>query len=205
MWYSETYGVIKTPRELTISGSTYPRQIFRKWSKPALAEIGIRPARVETPDSRYYNTGAESYDLIGNEWVITYATTEKDVETLKTQLIDKIKTHVGSTLVSSDWRVIREMDGGTAMTDEWKTYRTAVRLHGNTLETGIESFASVQAIKNFQNHDVIEVRYTSTYDEDGNETIGPETRELNRTVDKTYWDWPVAPDATPDPHHVEYK
>ena len=205
MWYSETYGVIKTPRELTISGSTYPRQIFRKWSKPALAEIGIRPARVETPDSRYYNTGAESYDLIGNEWVITYAATEKDVETLKTQLIDKIKTHVGSTLVSSDWRVIREMDGGTAMTDEWKTYRTAVRLHGNTLETGIESFASVQAIKNFQNHDVIEVRYTSTYDEDGNETIGPETRELNRTVDKTYWDWPVAPDATPDPHHVEYK
>jgi len=205
MWYSETYGVIKTPRELTISGSTYPRQIFRKWSKPALAEIGIRPARVETPDSRYYNTGAESYDLIGNEWVITYAATEKDVETLKTQLIDKIKTHVGSTLVSSDWRVIREMDGGTAMTDEWKTYRTAVRLHGNTLETGIESFASVQAIKNFQNHDVIEVRYTSTYDEDGNETIGPETREFNRTVDKTYWDWPVAPDATPDPHHVEYK
>jgi len=205
MWYSETYGVIKTPRELTISGSTYPRQIFRKWSKPALAEIGIRPARVETPDSRYYNTGAESYDLIGNEWVITYAATEKDVETLKTQLIDKIKTHVGLTLVSSDWRVIREMDGGTAMTDEWKTYRTAVRLHGNTLETGIESFASVQAIKNFQNHDVIEVRYTSTYDEDGNETIGPETRELNRTVDKTYWDWPVAPDATPDPHHVEYK
>ena len=97
------------------------------------------------------------------------------------------------------------MDGGTAMTDEWKTYRTAVRLHGDTLETGIESFASVQAIKNFQNHDVVEVRYTSTYDEDGNEIIGPETREFNRTIDKTYWDWPVAPDATPDPYHVEYK
>tara|TARA_Y100001951_G_scaffold15582_1_gene10737 strand:+ start:40 stop:657 length:618 start_codon:yes stop_codon:yes gene_type:complete len=205
MWYSETFGVIKTPRELTIGGSTYPRQIFRKWSKLALADLGIRPARVETPDNRYYNTGVESYNLVENEWIISYATTEKDVESLKTQLIDKIKIHVGSTLGSSDWRVIREADGGTAMTEEWKTYRNAVRLHGNTLETGIESFASVQAIKNFQNHDVIEVRYTSTYDEEGNETIGPETEETNRTVDKTYWDWPVAPDAIPDPYHVEWK
>ena len=205
MWYSETFGVIKTPRELTISGSTYPRQIFRQWSKSALADLGIRPAKVETPDQRYYNTGAESYNLVGNEWVITYVATEKDVESLKTQLIGKINTNVGSILSSSDWRVIREADGGTPMTEEWKTYRNAVRLHGNTLEAGIESFASVQAIKNFQNHNVIEVRYTSTYDEEGNETIGPETEEASRTVDKTYWDWPVAPDAIPDPYHVEWK
>ena len=205
MWYSETFGVIKTPRELTIDGSTYPRQIFRQWSKSALADLGIRPARVETPDKRYYNTGAESYNLVGNEWVITYVATEKDVESLKTQLIGKINTNIGSILSSSDWRVIREADGGTPMTEEWKTYRNAVRLHGNTLEAGVESFASVQAIKNFQNHNVIEVRYTSTYDEEGNETIGPETEEASRTVDKTYWDWPVAPDAIPDPYHVEWK
>ena len=204
MWYSEAFGVIKTPRELTINGSTYPRQIFRQWSKSALADLGIRPARVETPDQRYYNTGTESYNLVGNEWVITYASTEKDVESLKTQLISKIKTLVGSTLSSSDWRVIREADGGTAMTEEWKTYRNAVRLHGNTLEAGIESFASVQAVKNFQNHDVIEVRYTSTYDEEGNETIGPETENVDRTVDKTNWGWPEAPDAEINPYHVEY-
>ena len=205
MWYSETLGMIRTPVELTINGSTYPRQIFRQWSKPKLAELGIRPARIETPDVRYYNTGAESYNLIGEEWVVTYATTEKDVESLKAQLIEKIKAHVGSTLNSSDWRVLREADGGTAMTDEWKTYRNAVRLHGNTLEVGIESFASVQAIKNFQNHEVIEVRYVVVYDNEGNSSPGSETEEINRVVDKTYWDWPVAPDAIPDPYHVEWK
>tara|TARA_Y100001951_G_scaffold103172_1_gene111411 strand:- start:648 stop:1265 length:618 start_codon:yes stop_codon:yes gene_type:complete len=205
MWYSETFGVIKTPKALTIDGFRHQQNIFRLWSKPQLAALGIRPARVETPDSRYFNTGAENYELVGDEWVISYTTTEKDVEDLKKQLVAKIKVNVGSVLGSSDWRVIREVDSGAPMNEAWKSFRNEVRLHGNTLETGIESFASVQAVKNFQNHSVIEVRYISTYDEEGNETIGPETEEVNRTVDKTYWDWPVAPDAEADPYHVEYK
>jgi len=142
---------------------------------------------------------------VDGETVISYAETEKDVGQLKENLIAKIKTNVGSLLSQSDWRVIREADGGTALSDAWKTYRNEVRTHGNSLESGIEAFASIDAVKNFQNHEVVEVRYESTYDEEGNETIGPETRDHNRTVDKTYWDWPVAPDAEADPYHVEYK
>ena len=205
MWYSETLGVIKTPREFMHNGITYPRQVFRKWGKPELAELGIRPARVVTPDRRYFNTGAESYDLVDGEWVISYAETERDVEQLKENLIARIKSNVGALLSPSDWRVIREMDGGTPMTDAWKTHRNEVRQHGNALESGVESFASIEAVKNFQNHAVIEVRYESTYDADGKETIGPETKDYNREVDKTRWGWPVAPDAEADPYHVEYK
>ena len=123
---------------------------------------------------------------------------------MKSQLIEKIKANVGSLLVSSDWRVIRESDGGAAMTDAWKTYRNEVRAHGNSLENGVEAFASVQAVKNFQNHGIQEERYISTYDDAGNETIGPETQTVNRTVDKTYWGWPDAPDAKVDPYHVRY-
>jgi len=204
MWYSETFGTIKTPRALTVDGIQHPSNIFRAWTKPELLAIGIAPARVETPDSRYYNTGAESYTFTDGEWVISYATTEKDVADLKKDLIAKIKAHVGSLLSSSDWRVIREADGGTAMSDAWKTYRNEVRAHGNSLESGIEAFASVDAVKNFQNHAVQEERKVSTYDDAGVETIGPETETFNRTVDKTYWGWPEAPDAEADPYHVRY-
>ena len=204
MWYSETFGTIKTPRALTVDGIQHPSNIFRAWTKPELLAIGIAPARVETPDSRYYNTGAESYTFTDGEWVISYATTEKDVADLKKDLIAKIKAHVGSLLSSSDWRVIREADGGTAMSDAWKTWRNEVRAHGNSLESGIEAFASVEAVKNFQNHAVQEERKVSTYDDAGVETIGPETETFNRTVDKTYWGWPEAPDAEADPYHVRY-
>jgi hypothetical protein len=204
MWYSETRGVIRTPIEISHNGKDYPRQIFRKFSKAQLLELGITPARVETPDQRYYNTGAETLSLVDGETVISYAGTERDVGQLKENLIASIKYHVGSLLSQSDWRVIREADGGTAMTDAWKTHRNEVRAHGNSLESGVEAFASVEAVKNFQNHPIKEERYKSTYDEAGVETIGPETEIFDRTVDKTHWGWPVAPDAAADPYHVRY-
>lgn len=205
MWHSDTLGVIRTPKEITVNGLQHPRQIFRKWSKDELAAIGITPARLEVPDHRYYNTGAETLTLVDGETVVSYAGIEKNVGDLKKGLISAIKNNVGSLLASSDWRVIREADGGTAMTAAWKTYRNEIRAHGNSLESGVEAFASLQAVKNFQNHAVVEVRYKSTYDAAGEETIGPETQDHNITVDKTYWNWPVAPDAEVDPRHVEYK
>ena len=204
MWYSETFGTIKTPRALTVNGIQHPSNIFRAWTKPELLAIGIAPARVDVPDSRYYNTGAESYTFTDGEWVISYAATEKDVADLKKNLIASVKANVGATLSSSDWRVIREADGGTAMSDAWKTWRNEIRAHGNSLESGIEAFASVDAVKNFQNHAVQEERKVSTYDDKGVETIGPETETVNRSVDKTYWGWPEAPDAEVDPYHVRY-
>ena len=204
MWYSETLGTIRTPRAITVDGVQHPANIFRAWSKPELLAIGIAPARVETPDSRYYNTGAESYTFTDGEWVISYATTEKDVADLKKALIEKIKANVGALLAPSDWRVIRAQDSGTPMSEPWTTYRNEVRAHGNSLESGIEAFASVDAVKAFQNYEVQEERKVSTYDDAGVETIGPETETVTRTVDKTYWSWPEAPDAVADPYHVRY-
>jgi len=204
MWYSETFGTIKTPRALTVNGIQHPSNIFRAWSKAELLGIGIAPARVEVPDSRYYNTGAESYTFTDGEWVISYETTEKNVDDLKEDLIEKIKANVGALLSSSDWMVVRQADGGKAVPEAWATYRSEVRTHGNSLESGVEAFASLDAIKNFQNHEVQEERYLSTYDEEGNETITRNTETVTRTVDKTYWGWPEAPDAEADPYHVRY-
>ena len=204
MWYSETLGVIKTPRGFMHNGITYPRQVFRQWGKPELAELGIRPARVVTPDSRYFNTGSESYDLVDGEWVISYVETEKKVEPIKKQLISKAKQHVASILSPSDWRIIREQEGYKVAGDEWKTWRGAVRDHGNELEETIQALTDMDSVRAFQNHPVTEVRYVSTYVDD-EEVIGPETESHQREVDKSTWGWPVAPDAEVDLHHVEYK
>ena len=92
--------------------------------------------------------------------------------------------------------VIRATEGGTAMPADWTTHRSEVRAHGNSLENGVEAFASVQAVKNFQNHEVQEERKVSL---DSDETV-----IVDRVVDKTYWNWPAAPDAVADPYHVRY-
>ena len=147
MWHSDTLGVIRTPKEITVNGVTHPRQIFRKWSKAQLAELGITPARVETPDQRYHNTGAETMTLVDGETVISYATTDRDVDQLKTSMKEKVRSIASSTLAQSDWMRIREEDGGTSMSSDWKTYRSDVRAASNTKEAEIDALADLDAIK----------------------------------------------------------
>jgi len=150
MWHSDTLGVIRTPKEITVDGVTYPRQIFRKWSKAELAELGITPVRVVTPDHRYHNTGAETLTLVDGETVISYATTDKDVDQLKTSMKAKVKSMASSTLGHSDWMRIREEDGGTTMPADWKTYRSDVRAMSNTKEVEIDALEDLDAIKLYE-------------------------------------------------------
>ena len=151
MWHSEQHGVIKTPRPISKDGIQHPRSIFRLWSKAALAELGITPARVVTPDHRYHNTGAETLTLVDGETVISYATTDRDVDQLKIGMKAKVKNIASSTLSKSDWMRVREEDGGTSMSADWKTYRSDVRAASNTKETELDALADLDAIKLYEN------------------------------------------------------
>ena len=147
MWHSDTLGVIRTPKEITINGVTHPRQIFRKWSKAQLAELGITPARVENVDQKYYDTGAESMTLVDGETVISYATTPKSVDMLKTTMKADVKAIAAGKLAGSDWMTHREAAGGTAMPVDWKNYRVAVRAESNEKEGEIDGLADLEEIK----------------------------------------------------------
>jgi len=202
MWYGNSFGVIKSPRSITLDGITHPSAVFK--SIATLATLGIAPARVESVDQRYANTGAESYTLADDgEWVISYATTDRPVDEVKDRIITDIKAYVGALLMPSDWRVIRASESGESLGD-WGTWRAAVREKGNSLEAGVQSFASLDACRNWENHSCQEERKIVTTDEDGNETITDETEIVNRTVNKSRWDYPLAPDDTPDPLHVRW-
>ena len=147
MWHSDTLGVIRTPKEITVNGVTHPRQIFRKWSKAQLAELGITPARVENVDQKYYDTGAESMTLVDGETVISYATTPKSVDMLKTTMKADVKAIAAGKLAGSDWMTHREADDGTAMPVDWKNYRVAVRAESNEKEGEIDGLADLEEIK----------------------------------------------------------
>jgi len=206
MWYSPSHGLIKTPRAITKDNVQHPAQIFRLWSKVELANIGFHPARLSVPDHRYYNTGSENYnfDSATNEWVVSYGSSERNVDDLKVQMKAKVKSIASSTLTQSDWRSIREHDGGTAMSDEWRTYRSDIRATSNAKEAEINALVDLDAVKAYQNYIIVEVRYLSSY-VDSVETIGPETASHSREVDQVSFGWPSAPDADADPYHVRYE
>ena len=147
MWHSDSLGVIRTPKEITVNGVTHPRQIFRKWSKAQLAELGITPARVEHVDQKYYNTGAESMTLVDGETVISYAATPKALDVLKTTMKSEVSNIASTTLVKSDWMTHRESEGGKAMSADWKTYRSNIRAISNIKEAEIDALADLDAVK----------------------------------------------------------
>ena len=206
MWYSPSHGLIKSPRAITKDGLKHPAQIFRKWSKEELANIGFHPARLSVADHRYYNTSGEEYsfDAATNEWVVSYGSSEKNVDDIKKSMKEKVKSIASSTLTQSDWMRIREEDGGTTMPADWKTYRAAIRTESNTKEAEIDALSDLDAVKAYQNDPIVEVRYTSTYDVDGSEVIGPGTESVNRNVDQVTFGWPNDPDHT-DLYHVRYE
>jgi len=210
MWYVEGIGLIKTPRGITIDGVQHPRNIFTLWSKEDLAEIGIKPARIEYVDQNYYNTGALTWDTSGAEAVGTYATTEKNVDDLKTQMKNQVNSIAAGILAQSDWMVIRASDGGTAVPEAWTTYRAALRTTANAKETEIDALANVDAVKAYRAHPVTYTRKTGTTDEDGVTTWGTPNVTSDTTVDKVTWteegdhtdSWPLSPDHEADPSFV---
>jgi hypothetical protein len=206
MWYSPSHGLIKSPRAISKDGVDYPPQIFRQWSKEKLADMGFHPARLSVADHRYYNTSGEEYnfDDATSEWVVSYGSSERNVDDLKVQMKSKVKGIAASTLAQSDWRSIREHDGGTVMSDEWRTYRSDIRAASNAKEAEINALVDLDAVKAYQNYIIVEVRYLSSYVDDV-ETIGPETSSDSREVDQTSWGFPDAPDAEADPYHVRYE
>jgi len=195
MWLHNN-NVIKTPKSLTIEGTTYPKQIFR--DADLLATLGITPYSETTVDNRYYWSGNVTIvDGVG-----TPESLPRDVDGLKEQMISTIKSQVGSRLKSTDWQVIREMDGGTAMSADVKAYRSAIRAEGNAKEAEVNALVTLDDVMLYEATPFTEVRKIKHTSEEGVETYGPETDEHTREINMTMHFDAVDPLAEIDPAFV---
>jgi len=203
MWINTvTKQVYKTGRAITVNDILYPANIFTLWSKEELATLNIKPYREVQPDTRYYWTGEVSYQDTGDEVVGTYAKTNRDVDALKINMKDSVKSIAASKLAGTDWMVIRELEGGTAEPKDVKDYRTAVRTASNTKETEIDALTTLAAIQAYEAVPHEYIRKVAHYDEDGNVTYGPETETNQHNVNMVTGGWPVDPLEEVDPAFV---
>ena len=160
MWAEISSGqVLRTfahPITITINGITYPRQIFQ--DSDELKKLGILPYRVNSIDTRYHYLGSLSYVIGSDEVVGTYDTTDKDISILKKEMIRQTRESASHILSRDDWMSIREAEGGTAMPDNIKTYRVAVRTESGTKEDEINALSDLDAVKLYEATPYIETR-----------------------------------------------
>jgi len=180
MWYfnSET---IKTPKAMVISTITYPKAIFR--DSTTLTSLGIKPYREVRPDNRYYWDGAYSVDASGAEVVGTYASTARDLATLKVGMLSKANSAAASRHAEIDWYWTRAGKGGTAVPSNIATYATALYSEHETIKTAIANCSDLAAVIVYENKPHTETRKVKNTAEDGTVTYGDATYTITRHID----------------------
>ncbi len=179
MWYFNGQ-TIKTPKEMVISGITYPRAIFR--DSDTLTSLGIKPYSETTPDSRYYWNGAFTLDESGAEVVGSYAGTARDVDTLKASMLDTINSQVASKQGAIDWYWTRADKGGKAIPSEISDYATTIYSEQAIKESEVVALSTLEEIMEYENRSHTEVRKVAVYDDEGNVSYGDETTSSTRHI-----------------------
>jgi len=180
MWYYNSQ-IIKHPQAMVSSGITHPKAIFR--DSATLTSLSIKPYREVTPDSRYYWNGSYSVDTSGSEVVGTYASTPRDVATLKTNMLEKARSKAASRHAEIDWYWARASKGGTAVPSNIATYATALYSEHETIKTAINAISDLAGVMAYENKPHTETRKVKNTAENGDVTYGPATTTHTREID----------------------
>ena len=176
----------KGNKGIKIGDYNYPPAVFTLWSESERNAIGVYTVEIDYTnrknDEWYTNTDITyAYDSSSNKVKGTYGTATakaiadtnakdkdgndldpvvviKGLKTIKKEIIDG---QCAQLLASSDWRVIREQETGSAMDSGWKTWRGNVRTKCNSMQTQIGNAANVDALA---------ALFTYTEQEDGSVT-----------------------------------
>lgn len=153
--------VYTRPKKLIIGDVQYPDNIFELWSSTELEAIGIYEVVEDNTNLKsagYYINTKETYTFASGTVTKTYGvptavslTDTGSGETLVRGLKFSHKTSInheaGSILQPTDWMVVREAEGGTAVPSDTKTWRAAVRTKANSMCTQIDNAANVDALE----------------------------------------------------------
>jgi hypothetical protein len=198
MWYFNGQ-IIKTPKSMSINDFQYTKDLFKDPKK--MTELGIKPYRSVTPDSRYFNAGTHTVDTSGNEVVGTYASVGKDIDVLKSNMLDEIKRHLTSKLQSTDWYYLRKLRTGTDVPSDIQDYSDALYSEYDTKKSEIAAMSKISQIQEYQNRSFTETRKIATYNEDGSfkeyDGTTTNTREINMCMH-----WAASPNDKVDPAFV---
>ena len=197
MWYYNGE-IIKTPKAMTVLGLQYNKELFQDAEK--MAELGIKPYREVTPNSRYFNNAGYSIDTSGDEVVGTYASSGKDTDILKSNMLKLIKSHLTSKLESTDWYYLRKLRTGTDVPVDIQEYSDTLYSEYDTKKSEISVMNKISQIEEYENRAHTEVRKVKS--SKNNKTIyGPETKSSTRHINMCMH-WTNNPNDEVDPSFV---
>ena len=165
--------VFTRPKALTLGDNQYPANIFSLWSSSELEAIGIYEVVIDNTNLKnqeYYINTNQTFAFADGTVTASYGTaTAKNLDDtlytaddeaenannvegtvaargLKYNHKQVINSQAAGLLQSTDWMVIREADGGTAVPSSISTSRAAVRTKANEMCDAIDAVSDVDAL-----------------------------------------------------------
>ena len=198
MWYYNGE-IIKTPKTMNIGDLQYNKELFQDADK--MSELGIKPYRSVTPDSRYFNNGGYSVDESGDEVVGTYAAKGRDTDGLKKNMLDEIKRQLTQKLAETDWYYLRKLRTGTDVPADIQDYSDTLYSEYDTKKSEISAMNKISQIEEYENRPHTSVRKVETINSDGKSIYGPETKSTTRHINMCNH-WTSNPNDDVDPRFV---
>ena len=184
---------------MTISGLQYTKELFLDASK--MAELGIKPYRSVTPDSRYFNNGGYSVDESGDEVVGTYAQVGKDTDELTKNMLSSIKSQLSNRLAETDWYYLRKLRTGTDVPSDIQAYSDTLYSEYDTKKSEISAMSKISQIQEYENRPHTLITKVETTNVDGKEIYGPKTESATRHINMVNH-WTSNPNDDVDPSFV---
>ena len=164
--------VYMRPKNLELESGNYPRIIFTTYTTEQLEAIGIYEVVVDNTnfqDKEFYVNTDQRFDFADGVVTASYGVATPKVldnvlftaqdETdglgiegevrqygIRQRYINDININAGNILELTDWMVIREAEGGTAVPSSITTQRAAVRTKANEMCTALENAADLDAL-----------------------------------------------------------
>ena len=198
MWYFNGE-IIKTPKTMTVLGLQYSKDLFKDAEK--MTELGIKPYREVTPDSRYFNNGTYTVDTSGDEVVGTYAQIGKDTDDLTKQMLSSIKSQLTNRLAATDWYYLRKLRTGTDVPADIQDYSDTLYSEYDTKKSEISAMNKISQIEEYENRAHTEVRKVKSYNSDGKTIYGPQTKSVTRHINMCMH-WTASRNDEVDPSFV---
>ena len=198
MWYFNGE-IIKTPKTMTVLGLQYSKDLFKDAEK--MAELGIKPYREVTPDSRYFNNAGYSIDTSGDEVVGTYAAKGKDTGELTKNMLSSIKKQLSNKLTEIDWYWMRKLRIGTEVPSDIQEYAETLYSEYDTKKSEISAMNKISQIEEYENRPYTTVMKVKSYNSDGKSIYGPETTSHTTSINMCNH-WTASPNDDVDPSFV---
>lgn len=134
---------VRTGDAFDLNGSQYPSNWLSLASQQEIQELGLQLV-VETnsrANDYYYNVTST---LSGA--TLTYTNTPKDLTFLKNQATSAIDQQAFSLLSPTDYMSIKALETGTAMADNWKTWRESVRTLASSTKKAINASTDIPSL-----------------------------------------------------------